>query len=246
MYSDKLLIGDNALSKLFLYSRDGHHLLTINCELLLLDAQWTPHGNIVYTTHSEILKVVKESNEVIATHTHIKKPYGLSVSTDKIIYLADWETGVYQSTDDGISWSLVFLNSIDGSHFWRVIKVTIDHIDSFWTLNCQSIGYCLLQVYKKRPDGLWVSANVTNVKGTHLILTSHDYLSYDGRLNFLATNRDKNTIHIFSANDHCRLWSSYFMYFPQRLVVDMEQNLVYVGSKHVLHVFKLKYEKECS
>ena len=246
LYSDKILIGDYSLSKLFVYSRDKRHLLTIDCEQPLSDAQWTPHGNIVYITTSRILKVVKESNEVIATHTHIKKPFSLSVSADKIIYLTDWETGVYQSTDDGISWDLVFLNSIDGWHFWRVIKATVDHIDSFWTLNCQSIIYCHLQVYKKRPDGLWVSANFTNLKGMHLILTTHDYLSYDGRISFLVSNWNKNAIDILSVNDNCHLWSSYFMYFPQRLVVDMERNLAYVGSKRALYVFKLKYEKVCS
>ena len=191
--------------------------------------------------------MVTESSELIATNTHITQPRFLSISTDKIIYVADSKTGVYESTDDGFSWKLIFLNSINGWSFWQVIKVTIDHIDSFLTLSCRSIGYhCLLQVYKKRPDGLWVSTNFINVKGKHLILTGHDYLSYDGRISFLVSNWNNNSIHILPANDHCHLWSSHFMYNPQRLVVDMERNLTYVGSGYVLYVFKLKYETECS
>jgi hypothetical protein len=45
-------------------------------------------------------------------------PARLSVSTDGVIYLiSDKYTSVYQSTDDGVTWSHVF-NVTDG---WRVL-----------------------------------------------------------------------------------------------------------------------------
>ncbi len=246
LFSDKILIGAPGTSKLFIYSRDGYHLFTVDCEKALVDAQWTPGGNIVYIKKLETLEVVTESNAVIATHTHFRKAVSLSVFASKIIYLVVWAKGVYESTDDGISWNLVLLNSIDGWSFSQVIKVTVGSADSFWTLNCQSIYYCLLQVYKKRPDGLWVSANFTNMIGMPLTLTASDRLSYDGRISFMLSNWDTDLIEIFPVNNHCHLLSSYYIDLPQNIVVDMVRNLAYVASKQVLHVFKLKYEKECS
>ena len=103
------------------------------------DATWTPRGNIVYTTcPSNKVVVMSESGKVITTHTQMTLPQYLSVSSDNIIYLADSETGVYQSTDDGISWSLVF-KSTDEWHCWQVIKVTTNHCDDFWTLEASYV-----------------------------------------------------------------------------------------------------------
>ena len=57
-------------------------------------------------------------------------PRYFSSSYDDTIYLADEEIGVYQSTDDGFSWDLVF-QPTDGWHSIEVIKVASDQIDNF-------------------------------------------------------------------------------------------------------------------
>ena len=141
--NDKLLVGCAYFSQILIYSYEGRHLSTstinVNDNYKLRDATWTPCGNIVNTTwNSNNVVTISESDKVIATYTQMKSPELLSVSNDKIIYLADRsERAVHQSKDNGISWSVVFkLN--DEQHCRQVNTVTTDHKNDFWTLGYSS------------------------------------------------------------------------------------------------------------
>ena len=263
VFNDKLLVSSAYIlglsklvsrydfSQLFIYSREGRHLSTIttNNNDRLLDAMWTPRGNIVYTTcNSNKVVVMSESGKVITTHTQMADPRCLSVSSDNIIYLADYETGVYQSTDDGVSWSLVF-KPTDGWHCWRVIKVTTDHSDDFWTLEHSDNNNWHLRVYsvnRKRSDGnvTWRDINVSTTDGKHIDL-SGSRLSYDGNMNIFLNDWDNKAVHMLSVNGqyHCQLLSSHHIKnTPYILAVDKECQLLYVGQdKSVVGVFKLTY-----
>ena len=251
MFNDKLLVSCAGLSQLFIYSREGRRLSTIttNNNDKLLDTTWTPRGNIVYTTrNSNKVVVMSESGEVITTHTQMISPQCLSVSNDDIIYLADWKTGVFQSTDDGVSWSLVF-KSTDGWHCEQVIKVTTDHSDDFWTLEKSDNYSYLLRVYsvdRRRPDGnvTWRDINVPTTDGKHINL-SRSFLSYDGNLNFFLNDFHNKAVHVLSVNGqyYCQLLSSHhFKNKPCRLAVDTQRQLLYVGQvTGVVGVFKLTY-----
>ena len=252
MFNDKLLVSCIYLSQLFIYSREGRHLSTIatNNNDKLLDATWTPRGNIVYTTYlSNKVVVMSESGKVITTHTQMTDPRYLSVSNDDIIYLADSKTGVYQSTDDGVSWSLVF-KSTDGRHCWQVIKVTTDHSDEFWTLEYNSDNYNNhLRVYsvdRRRSDDnvTWRDINVPTTDGKDIDL-SFSRLSCDGNVNIFLSDYDNKAVHVLSVNGqyHCQLLSSHHIKnTPHRLAVDKERQLLYVGQwGSVVGVFKLTY-----
>ena len=84
-------------------------------------------------TADKYLKVVAitESGKIIARHFEISNPMYFGDSNDNFTYLAEFNTGVYQSTDDGISWSLI-LNSTDGMYCEEVVKVTTNISDDFW------------------------------------------------------------------------------------------------------------------
>ena len=249
MFNDKLLVSRYNLSQLFIYSREGCHLstITISNNDWLCDATWTPRGNIVYTTYrSNKVVVMSESGKVITTHTQITEPQWLSVSNDDIIYLADSKTGVYQSTDDGVSWSLVF-KSTDGWHCWQVIKVTTDHSDNFWTLeynNNYHLG--VYSVDRRRSDGnvTWMDINVPTTDGKHIILSGSS-LSYDGNMNIFISEYYNKAVHVLSVNGHyhCQLLSSHHIENePRRLALDKERQLLYVGQDGgVVGVFKLTY-----
>ena len=251
VFNDKLLVSCGDLSQLFIYSREGRHLSTIttNNNDKLWDATWTPRGNIVYTTsYSNKVVVMSESGKVITTHTQMTKPWCLSVSSDDIIYLADEKTGVYQSTDDGVSWSLVF-KSTDGWHCWQVIKVTTDHCDDFWTRERNDNYNYHLRVYsvdRRRSDGNVTcrDINVTTTDGKHINL-SGSRLSYDGNMNIFLSNWDNKAVHVLSANGqyHCQLLSSHHIKnSPYIQAVDKERRLLYVGQDTgVVGVFKLTY-----
>ena len=246
MFNDKLLVSCVTLSELFIYSHEGRHLSTIiiNDYDLLCDAMWTPRGNIVYTTYSYKVVVMSESGRVITTHTQMTSPHRLSVSSDDIIYLADYETGVYQSTDDDIGWSLVF-KSIDGWHCYQVIKVTTDHSDDFWTLEYSGNLNYRLRVYsvdRKHSDGnvTWRDINVNTTNGKHINL-SNSCLSYDGYLNIFLSDSDNRDVYAFSVNGQYHS-SHHIKYKSSRLAVDKNRQLLYVGqSGGVVEVFELKY-----
>ena len=180
----------------------------------MCDATWTPRGNIVYRIrYSNKVVVMSESGKVITTHTQMKRPQFLSVSSDDIINLADWETGVYQSTDDGVSWSLVF-KSTDGWHCKQVIKVTTDRSDDFWTLERRDDNYHLrvYSVDSRHSDGnvTWRDINVPTTDGNHINL-SYSSLSYDGNMNIFLNEWDNKAVHVLSMNGqyHCQLLSSH-------------------------------------
>ena len=251
VFNDKLLVSGSGLFQLVIYSREGRHLSTItnNKNDMLCDATWTPRGNIVYARcYSNEVVVMSESGKVITTHTQMTEPRRLSVSSDDIIYLADSKTGVYQSTDDGVSWSLVF-KSTDGWHCYQVIKVTTDRSDDFWTLEQSDNNNHHLRVYsvdRRRSDGnvTWRDINVPTTDGKHINL-SFSRLSYDGNMNIFLSDRDNKAVHVLSVNGqyHCKLLSSHhFMNRPRRLAVDKERQLLYVGQEEgVVGVFQLTY-----
>ena len=253
VFNDKLPVSCRYHCQLFIYSREGRHLstITINNNDWLCDATWTPRGNIVYTTYpSHEVVVMSESGKVITTHTQMTKPWSLSVSNDDIIYLAYYKTGVYQSTDDGVSWSLVF-KSTDGWHCYRVIKVTTDHSDDFWTLERSDnkdwhLGVCSVDRRRSDDKVTWRDINVPTTDGKHIKLSCSS-LSYDGNMNIFLNGYINKAVHVLSVNGqyHCQLLSSHHIRNkPCRLAVDEERQLLYVGQwDGVVEVFELTYRE---
>ena len=250
VFNGKLVVSRVGLSQLFFYSREGRYLSTIttNDNDKLFDATWTPRGKIVYTTYSNKVVVMSESGKVLTTHTQMTSPRYLSVSNDDLIYLADWKIGVYQSTDDGVSWSLVF-KSTYGRHCLQVNKMTTDYSDDFWTLEYNDDENYHLRVYsvdRRRSDCYvtWRDINVPTTDGKHIDLFN-SRLSYDGNMNIFLSDYHNKAVHVLSVNGqyHCQLLSSHhFKNEPCRLAVDKERQLLYVGQKEgVVGVFKLTY-----
>ena len=254
VFNDKLLVSRYNLSRLFIYSRDGRHLSTIstNDNDNLFDATWTPHGNIVYTTFmSKKVVVMSESGKVITINTQMTDPRCLSVSNDDVIYLAEWDKGVYQSTDDGVTWSFVFKSTVKW-HCMQVIKVTTDHSDIFWTLEDNDNDKYRLRVYsldKRHFLGKvkWKDIAVPNIDNEPINLL-RSVLSEDGNMNIFLSDNENNAVQMFSVNGqyHCQLLTSHHIRnAPYRLAVDKERQLLYVGQEEsVVGVFKLSYGNE--
>ena len=140
MYNNKLLVGERGKNKLFVYNQQGSRLFTITTDLFtpLMDALWAPYvGYIVYTTIDII--VVKSSIFISGKAIHIEStkmqhPLRFSVSNDDIIYVAvakEPNFSVYQSSDYGITWSLLFKSS--SWKFLHAIEVTTVRDKMFWT-----------------------------------------------------------------------------------------------------------------
>ena len=246
VFNENLLLSHDSSSKLFIYSREGRHLSTIttNDNEMLYDATWTPRGNIVCTTYDKRVVIMSESGKFIATHTQIRDPKYLSVADDDAVYLADWETGVYHSANDGISWSLIF-RSPDGWHCKQVIKVTSDHSNDFWTLERKNSFNYHLRVYSidsRRSDGNVTWKDISTQNG-EIITFSFSSLSSDGNMNIFLSNYNEKTVYVLPVKGiyHFQLLSSHhFNKKPCRLAVDKENQLLFVGqSGGVVSEFKI-------
>ena len=237
-------------SKFYIYDDKGNPLSIINtssnCELL--DATWTPHGNIVYTTLTDMaVMVISESGNVITTHKQMERPWYFSVSSDDVIYLVDAKAGVYRTTDNGLSWSLLF-KSPDKWGCQEVIKVTTDKSDDFWTVK-ESYANYLFRVYQRRPDGsaTWRDINYPTTVGKPIDF-SGSRLSYDGDMNIFVSEKYEKAVYVWSVNGqyYRQLLSSHHIKsLPFRLAVIKERQLMFLGQElGVVLVFKMKYGDE--
>jgi hypothetical protein len=141
-------------------------------------------------------------------------PHRLSISTNEVICLADSATGVYQSTDGGVTWSHVF-NIADGWQCVQVIKVSIDSSTQvFWSIERLSANFnkWRLQVYTVEQQRLG-----NDVKWRDVTLPSHvtvdlwdSKLSYDGHTSMFVTKLIDRAVHVWSVGGQyvCQLVSS--------------------------------------
>ena len=254
IYDNKLLASCYVLSQLFIFDLSGRHLSTVffNDGDELRDAVLAPRGSLVYTTfYDHKVVVTSEKGKLNITHTQISAPLDLSVSYDGIIYLADEKTGVYQSTNDGRTWTLAF-KSADGWQCKQVVTVTTDLLDEFWTIEksdklfTEDYHLRVYSVDRKLSIG-YVSMrdiNVTTAGGKQLNLASSS-LSYDGYSNIFISDWYNKAVHVFSVNGqyHFQLLSPRQMKNqPCRLAFDKERHILYVGqSKALVEAFQLTY-----
>ena len=248
-FNKKLLVSETGLSHLFLYYEFGttyrhNSTILISNNDQLFDAKWTPFGNIVYTTlRSKRVVVMSESGEVIHL-MQMMNPQHLSVSDDNVIYLADQDAGIFQSNDDGATWTSVFKPSDD----WKctqVIKVgtnsTNHGYDSFWTRGTRGDN-SRLRIYIKRMNyyddtvtwqDFFIPEIYVDDKLDPINLTGSDLL-YDGdtHTSFLS-DWDNRAVHVLSAHGIVtQLQELMFTPFtgpPFRIAMDKINRLLYVG-----------------
>ena len=255
VFHDKLLISYSLCTELFIHSRYGLHLSTIKTinYAKLNDAVWSGSGSIVYAIYHGYYKVVviSESGKIIAVNNEIRDPTVFSVSTDDVLYLATERSGVFQSFDDGVSWSLAF-KPTDGWLSTQFAKVTSDHSDDFWILERggqHPIYYHHLRVYSLNKRHLVANATWRNIAPTTTddkqIEFSGSSLSCDINNNIFVSDINIKAVHVFTENGHydCQLLSQeHIEYAPSRLSVDNEHQILYVGQwAGVVGVYKLLY-----
>ena len=251
LFQDKLLIGCLSLSQLLIYDCEGRYLFTIYIIGQPRDAIWTSNGSIVLTKFNyNTVVVISDSGKVITTHTQISNPGYFSASDDGIIYLADIMEGVYQSTDNGMSWGLVF-KSANGWHCLLVIKVTKDYFDDFWALEFDSSKYHL-RVYSVNTNCFtcnvtWIDVNATTIFDKHINLSPDSIMLHDGFMSVFFSDFDNKLIQVFSIDGLycCQLPS--FRNGKQtawKMVINNKRHLLYVGYKSQVEVFELTYGKK--
>ena len=260
MFNKKLLASAYLFDQLLIYSHEGRHLSTVQISGKLKDAAWTPRGNIVYTAIlDKKVVVLSKSNMVISVNTPANIPEHLCVSNDNIIYLTDFNSNaIYQSIDDGDSWSEVFKQTKLGSDM-QVIKVTNNNSIDFWFFKPDRDKNLVIHVYsvdnRSSDDSkAWRIIKVITTECKHVYYQGNS-LSYDNKMNIFLTQQTSpnkfyngqgdKAVHVLTVDgkyDHQLLSSHQIMNEPQRLAVDNERQLLYVGqNKGIVQVFELMY-----
>jgi hypothetical protein len=250
----QLLVGHWFDHTLHVYRADGSRVksITLSYSEIVTDAVWTRQGNIVYCKLLEDscnVKTISQSSKVIQ-QTNILQPSSLSVSTGNAIYLISAGTSVYQSTDDGLTWSRMFDVS-DGWKCWQVIKASTDtDTDVLWTV-VKSFGDWRLQVYTvdKRPAA---GGNVTwrdvTLPSHVTVSLSESKLAYDGHTSVFVTDFYNGAVHAWSVGgQYDRLVVLFWqLSSPIRCVaVDTQRHVhvMYVGCDNgAISVFELVYK----
>ena len=254
VFNDKLLVGSTKLflHQLFITSREGLHYSTIQISTSYespYDATWTPLGNILYTLASTgMVVLISESGKFITENTKMIRPRGLSVSYDNIIHLVD-SLGVYQSTDDGVSWSLVF-NLPEEASCWHAIKVNANYSEDYWTFEewtdksyKSNYRVRVYSVTKRLPDSSVKWKDVNFIAGKHVDNRILNKLSFYDNKNIVLTNHENKTVNLLSVNDqyNCQLLSfNQINSHPWITVADKKRSLLYIGLDYaIVSVFKL-------
>jgi hypothetical protein len=167
------------------------------------DAVWTRRGNIVYSEWRKGKVVTMSQSGDVIQQTNVSQPSYLSVSTDGVIYLISEYTSVYQSTDDGLTWSRMF-NVTDGWQCWQVIKVSTDsNTDVLWTLVVRSAEDWRLRVYtvdKRRAVGDNVTWRDVTLPSHVTVDLSYSRLAYDGHTSIFVTDKSNRAVHVWSVS----------------------------------------------
>lgn len=195
--SGELLVASTSDRLLYVYDtgNNGQHLSSIPTYRndSLYDATWTPQGNIVYTSETNSTKrnkvVTLTRNGDVIAQTKLNDARRLSVSADGAIYVACAKDGVYQSTDDGVTWCHAF-KSPDRCELLHVIKVSTDFdADTFWSIETKPVP--TLREYTLEKSNI---NNNNKLKWRKVALTDGEFrskwnpiqMAFDGRTNLFA------------------------------------------------------------
>jgi hypothetical protein len=242
--SGELLVGsqdwnesENFLHK---YDAEGRHVSSVwkmpehfMVYDFVLDATWTPRGNIVFTIFSVPTRVVTmtRTGDVVAKTT-LGSAYSLSVSADNVIYVACGLEGVYQSADDGLTWSRLFPCS--DNYAEQAIKVFSDiNTDIFYVLGKVAGNWCL------REYRLTKRQSNNNVKWRDVALLcddpSYDYINmaFDGRTKVFVTKpKADKALRVFSVSQRTETTLDLSEYLSEdicHVAVDSHRNELFVS-----------------
>lgn len=200
--SSQLLVAESC--RLHIYNTAGKLVKSLDVpnDEYIRDAVWTPRGNIVVTTN-ESVTVVSVLGGVIVSNK-LKRDGKLSVSTDDVIYLFDEKDGVFQSVDDGVTWSHVFKLPDINWRLYNVIKLSTQcNIDDFFAVERDS-SYTEFRLRMYTVDRKQVENSLTwrDINLPKHVNCNCCELAFDGHSNIFMTDYNNGAVHVWSVNGH--------------------------------------------
>ena len=244
-------MGGEYMSTLCIYNAIDDKLLSSNYVNALSNAIWTPLGNIAYLANKEI--IIMSENGLVINSTTMSDPHHISFSNDGFLYLTDFETGVYQSTDDGRSWRHIFRASNEWGSL-VAFKVNDNKKDYYWSMDKPrqskaSHTYYTLHIYEKsEASNTYMIQNKVDMPERcwlHFICN----LLYDGEDNVFMFNHNDYIMLLFSVNGQKRkeLRSlnvhKYNTIQYGNLAIDKQKKMLYIGLRYgTVDVYNMTYE----
>lgn len=256
-----LLVSPPVTGELRIYTTSGRHVTTLDVPdtMYVYDAVWTRQSNIVCTTGDGVIVVSKTRS--ILNKADVGKEGYLSVSQNGDIYISH-TTSVYESTDDGKTWSIIFSVLDSSSYIQQAIKVSTDHYsDIFWTFesfesNNMPADVTQLGIYTLNKTAGNADRNVT---WSSVAMPSH--LHANVSVYFLAFDGHSTVFALAYHIDDVLMWSVNGTFYGQlqlgvlfsnlpnvaySLAVESSNHTMYVGKETHgrvdVNVFALLYE----
>ena len=254
LYNNTLLVSCYMSKEMFVYDQEGHHLLTIGTRDndLLCDAKWTSRCNIVYTTVMD-KKVVVMSVSGALVSSYSQQAFAqfmyLSIASDGIIYIVGKSVGLYQSEDEGKSWSNVIKFPAD-MFCELVIKVFTRFSIDFWILTGDNyFNYKLRMISMVKGcsscNGTWRDINVASADGNNIKFDMLTSLSFDGIANVFLSDWHNKTVHVLTIDGEylCQLLSSdQIKNNPCAMIANSTSRLLFTGQGNsTVEVFHLTF-----
>ena len=254
----KLIVGTSEKKALLVFDVEKNCILqTIDAPQNLRDATWLSSGNILCTLANDQVVILTELGEIFKWSKHkFSDIQYMSVSVidgREIICLASGKHGVFQSTDDGMTWSLRY----EPKRGWSSIQAirVRDIGECYFSIEMQSESWRLCK-YGERCKYFMAGQypNKTIVEET--VIDRETYLSvvrleYDGEKTLYLSVYYNHCVQIYSINGD-KLYTlspnehNLILTYPTSLYFDRQQKILYSGSKNgsIFHTKTSKKDKK--
>ena len=193
---NNLLVATTGENVLHMYTNANFRCKDVTIQDRIIDLSWTLRGHIVYTTSNKVgdeksggskIVTIDEAGSTISVQK-MADSMCLSVSEDNAICVTDKINGIYESKDDGMTWTHILRLPNDNTRCLQAIKVKCNQDEVvYWTL-VESNNKFYLRTYT-------ISNGVTeqniSLPGVDLSLSK---MAYDGKEAILLAAYNSNSV----------------------------------------------------
>ena len=245
-----------AVTKSLLVAYADNHYFIINKtgQLQVFFEQSTKHvNNFVISLKDNFVSVSDNKKILITSMTGkliktilILGSIHISITKNGVLYLANVRHGVYQSTDNGFTWELVFKTVERCNHVIKVEHTLAKNSNVFWILEYNE-EFPSLRIYTIDHNSTakkvsWVQVTLPETIQTDALNSITDLL-YDGYILLYITS--DHSIHLFNVNgEYCKrlLKLVDVKIYGAGLVVDYDLKLIFIRQKRCeVTAYKLIY-----
>ena len=202
---------------------------------IIIDATWTPHGNIACALDTGYLLLLTDAGRLLSSVTVEQCGY-FSTSRNET-YFSDMTSVWAQLYTDTGNWTEIF-----GPLHWKrsilqAIKVETSQFIEYWVIEVDELEVTSSYVYTKsqhNPEDFERSPLVANFETDSQNVVGCRYLSYDGYKSVFCLSLECGDIFVFSTDSKTLKLRLTFPEedFVEVMSIDSAQSLLYVGQKY--------------